>query len=171
MFNNRSSVIQRSNRRVEYSVTRTVIHFIAPFPPGVTQECLCPTLWKEVWWRPTAGWCRATRSCRSMARTSGRPRRRPWLHCSRYVYRTCCSEGSTVSEWHICFCWMTILGIICLVLQCCVGPIKMEVGRFKAGPFHSERRLSQCSQVMSFHMFKGALCNFFTGLQVNKDKK
>ncbi|XP_041840662.1 multiple PDZ domain protein-like isoform X5 [Melanotaenia boesemani] len=33
------------------------------------------------------------------------------------------------------------------LLKCCVGPIKMEVGRFKAGPFHSERRLSQSSQV------------------------
>ncbi|KAM3591253.1 uncharacterized protein V6R79_025536 [Siganus canaliculatus] len=32
------------------------------------------------------------------------------------------------------------------LLKCCVGPIKMEVGRFKAGPFHSERRLSQSSQ-------------------------
>uniref|UniRef100_A0A671WUJ1 Multiple PDZ domain protein n=1 Tax=Sparus aurata TaxID=8175 RepID=A0A671WUJ1_SPAAU len=31
------------------------------------------------------------------------------------------------------------------LLKCCVGPIKMEVGRFKAGPFHSERRLSQSS--------------------------
>ncbi|KAJ0006541.1 hypothetical protein NQD34_013814 [Periophthalmus magnuspinnatus] len=29
---------------------------------------------------------------------------------------------------------------------CCVGTLKMEVGRFKAGPFHSERRLSQTSQ-------------------------
>lgn len=44
--------------------------------------------------------------------------------------------------------WMTALNIMCLVLQCCVGPIKMEVGRFKAGPFHSERRLSQSSQVI-----------------------
>ncbi|XP_068163725.1 multiple PDZ domain protein isoform X3 [Antennarius striatus] len=32
------------------------------------------------------------------------------------------------------------------LLKCCVGPINMEVGRFKAGPFHSERRLSQTSQ-------------------------
>uniref|UniRef100_A0A8C4IJ28 Multiple PDZ domain protein n=1 Tax=Dicentrarchus labrax TaxID=13489 RepID=A0A8C4IJ28_DICLA len=34
------------------------------------------------------------------------------------------------------------------LLKCCVGPITMEVGRFKAGPFHSERRLSQSSQVI-----------------------
>ncbi|XP_042367906.1 multiple PDZ domain protein isoform X2 [Plectropomus leopardus] len=36
---------------------------------------------------------------------------------------------------------------VAALLKCCVGPIKMEVGRFKAGPFHSERRLSQCSQI------------------------
>uniref|UniRef100_A0A672GTG0 Multiple PDZ domain crumbs cell polarity complex component n=1 Tax=Salarias fasciatus TaxID=181472 RepID=A0A672GTG0_SALFA len=37
---------------------------------------------------------------------------------------------------------------VAALLKCCVGPIKMEVGRFKAGPFHSERRLSQSSQVI-----------------------
>uniref|UniRef100_A0A3Q1J1R3 Multiple PDZ domain crumbs cell polarity complex component n=1 Tax=Anabas testudineus TaxID=64144 RepID=A0A3Q1J1R3_ANATE len=37
---------------------------------------------------------------------------------------------------------------VAALLKCCMGPIKMEVGRFKAGPFHSERRLSQSSQVM-----------------------
>uniref|UniRef100_A0A673CUB0 Multiple PDZ domain protein n=1 Tax=Sphaeramia orbicularis TaxID=375764 RepID=A0A673CUB0_9TELE len=36
---------------------------------------------------------------------------------------------------------------VAALLKCCVGPINMEVGRFKAGPFHSERRLSQSSQV------------------------
>uniref|UniRef100_A0A8C9ZXK9 Multiple PDZ domain crumbs cell polarity complex component n=1 Tax=Sander lucioperca TaxID=283035 RepID=A0A8C9ZXK9_SANLU len=36
---------------------------------------------------------------------------------------------------------------VAALLKCCVGPIIMEVGRFKAGPFHSERRLSQCSQM------------------------
>nr|XP_015802438.2 multiple PDZ domain protein isoform X1 [Nothobranchius furzeri] len=36
---------------------------------------------------------------------------------------------------------------VAALLKCCVGPIKIEVGRFKAGPFHSERRLSQSSQV------------------------
>ncbi|KAM6909367.1 multiple PDZ domain protein [Xenentodon cancila] len=35
---------------------------------------------------------------------------------------------------------------VAALLKCCVGPIKMEVGRFKAGPFHSERRMSQSSQ-------------------------
>lgn len=34
-----------------------------------------------------------------------------------------------------------------LVWQRCVGPITLEVGRFKAGPFHSERRFSESSQV------------------------
>ncbi|XP_035769455.1 multiple PDZ domain protein [Neolamprologus brichardi] len=36
---------------------------------------------------------------------------------------------------------------VAALLKCCVGSIKMEVGRFKAGPFHSERRLSQSSQM------------------------
>ncbi|KAM3857849.1 multiple PDZ domain protein [Diretmus argenteus] len=36
---------------------------------------------------------------------------------------------------------------VAALLKCCVGPIMMEVGRFKAGPFHSERRLSQSSQM------------------------
>ncbi|XP_034532120.1 multiple PDZ domain protein isoform X4 [Notolabrus celidotus] len=34
---------------------------------------------------------------------------------------------------------------VAALLKCCVGPIKMEIGRFKAGPFHSERRMSQNS--------------------------
>uniref|UniRef100_A0A3Q1G9H0 Multiple PDZ domain crumbs cell polarity complex component n=1 Tax=Acanthochromis polyacanthus TaxID=80966 RepID=A0A3Q1G9H0_9TELE len=37
---------------------------------------------------------------------------------------------------------------VAALLKCCVGPIKMEVGRFKAGPFHSERRMSQSSQTL-----------------------
>ncbi|XP_034019902.1 multiple PDZ domain protein isoform X2 [Thalassophryne amazonica] len=36
---------------------------------------------------------------------------------------------------------------VAALLKCCIGPIRMEVGRFKAGPFHSERRLSQSSQM------------------------
>uniref|UniRef100_A0A8C7RK86 Multiple PDZ domain crumbs cell polarity complex component n=1 Tax=Oncorhynchus mykiss TaxID=8022 RepID=A0A8C7RK86_ONCMY len=36
---------------------------------------------------------------------------------------------------------------VAALLKCGVGPIVMEVGRFKAGPFHSERRFSQSSQV------------------------
>uniref|UniRef100_A0A6Q2YSM7 Multiple PDZ domain crumbs cell polarity complex component n=1 Tax=Esox lucius TaxID=8010 RepID=A0A6Q2YSM7_ESOLU len=36
---------------------------------------------------------------------------------------------------------------VAALLKCSVGPIVMEVGRFKAGPFHSERRFSQSSQM------------------------
>uniref|UniRef100_A0AAY4AKB3 Multiple PDZ domain crumbs cell polarity complex component n=1 Tax=Denticeps clupeoides TaxID=299321 RepID=A0AAY4AKB3_9TELE len=36
---------------------------------------------------------------------------------------------------------------VAALLKCCVGSIILEVGRFNAGPFHSERRLSQSSQV------------------------
>ncbi|KAI4900868.1 hypothetical protein NFI96_019633, partial [Prochilodus magdalenae] len=36
---------------------------------------------------------------------------------------------------------------VAALLKSCVGPIKLEVGRFKAGPFHSERRMSQGSQM------------------------
>ncbi|XP_052456856.1 multiple PDZ domain protein isoform X6 [Carassius gibelio] len=35
---------------------------------------------------------------------------------------------------------------VAALLKSCAGPIRLEVGRFKAGPFHSERRLSQSSQ-------------------------
>ncbi|XP_057711139.1 multiple PDZ domain protein [Corythoichthys intestinalis] len=35
---------------------------------------------------------------------------------------------------------------VAALLKCCVGSLKMDVGRFKAGPFHSQRRLSQSSQ-------------------------
>ncbi|XP_043100412.1 multiple PDZ domain protein isoform X3 [Puntigrus tetrazona] len=36
---------------------------------------------------------------------------------------------------------------VAALLKSCAGPISLEVGRFKAGPFHSERRLSQSSQI------------------------
>uniref|UniRef100_A0A9J8B409 Multiple PDZ domain protein n=1 Tax=Cyprinus carpio carpio TaxID=630221 RepID=A0A9J8B409_CYPCA len=36
---------------------------------------------------------------------------------------------------------------VAALLKSCAGPIRLEVGRFKAGPFHSERRLSQSSQM------------------------
>ncbi|KAJ8269755.1 hypothetical protein COCON_G00123620, partial [Conger conger] len=35
---------------------------------------------------------------------------------------------------------------VAALLKCCPGPITLEVGRFKSGPFHSERRLSHSSQ-------------------------
>ncbi|KAL6466625.1 hypothetical protein MHYP_G00244290 [Metynnis hypsauchen] len=51
---------------------------------------------------------------------------------------------------------------VAALLKCCVGPVKVEVGRFKAGPFHSERRMSQGSQ-----MSEGGSCKIthqtFTG--------
>ncbi|XP_031647891.1 multiple PDZ domain protein-like isoform X6 [Oncorhynchus kisutch] len=42
---------------------------------------------------------------------------------------------------------------VAALLKCGVGPIVMEVGRFKAGPFHSERRFSQSSQVCCHFVF------------------
>uniref|UniRef100_A0A8C4XA42 Multiple PDZ domain protein n=1 Tax=Erpetoichthys calabaricus TaxID=27687 RepID=A0A8C4XA42_ERPCA len=36
---------------------------------------------------------------------------------------------------------------VAALLKCCSGAIRLEVGRFKAGPFHSERRSSRSSQV------------------------
>ncbi|XP_028660975.2 multiple PDZ domain protein isoform X2 [Erpetoichthys calabaricus] len=35
---------------------------------------------------------------------------------------------------------------VAALLKCCSGAIRLEVGRFKAGPFHSERRSSRSSQ-------------------------
>ncbi|XP_039613936.1 multiple PDZ domain protein-like [Polypterus senegalus] len=35
---------------------------------------------------------------------------------------------------------------VAALLKCCSGAIQLEVGRFKAGPFHSERRSSRSSQ-------------------------
>ncbi|XP_045921845.1 multiple PDZ domain protein-like isoform X4 [Micropterus dolomieu] len=58
------------------------------------------------------------------------------------------------------------------LLKCCVGPIKMEVGRFKAGPFHSERRLSQSSQVSETGSSKVASqsCSDYGNLPDDPDK-
>ncbi|NXC70632.1 MPDZ protein, partial [Anhinga anhinga] len=36
---------------------------------------------------------------------------------------------------------------VAALLKCSLGTVRLEVGRIKAGPFHSERRLSQSSQV------------------------
>ncbi|KAM9827628.1 multiple PDZ domain protein [Neosynchiropus ocellatus] len=44
---------------------------------------------------------------------------------------------------------------VAALLKCCFGTIKMEVGRFKAGPFHSERRLSQTSQTSETDSSRG----------------
>lgn len=90
--------------------------FLSTVRPGMTRECLCPTLWKEVWLTLMADSCRATRSCQSMVRMSGRLHRKLWLHYSRYIYRTG-PQKDILSEWHNCFKlpWMTILKITYLV--------------------------------------------------------
>ncbi|XP_047671663.1 multiple PDZ domain protein isoform X5 [Tachysurus fulvidraco] len=49
---------------------------------------------------------------------------------------------------------------VAALLKCCVGPIKLEVGRFKAGPFHSERRLSQDSQLSDGESCKASQLSF-----------
>lgn len=42
-----------------------------------------------------------------------------------------------------------------LLPQCSLGTVTLEVGRIKAGPFHSERRPSQSSQVGSSEIHLG----------------
>uniref|UniRef100_A0A4W6EBV0 Multiple PDZ domain crumbs cell polarity complex component n=1 Tax=Lates calcarifer TaxID=8187 RepID=A0A4W6EBV0_LATCA len=68
---------------------------------------------------------------------------------------------------------------VAALLKCCVGPIKMEVGRFKAGPFHSERRLSQSSQVI-YHssrrktfnsLFQKSVCFYFLSAPEHQDTR
>ncbi|XP_046698509.1 multiple PDZ domain protein isoform X4 [Silurus meridionalis] len=49
---------------------------------------------------------------------------------------------------------------VAALLKCCVGPITLEVARFKAGPFHSERRLSQGSQISEGGSFKASQLSF-----------
>uniref|UniRef100_A0A2K6MPR4 Multiple PDZ domain protein n=1 Tax=Rhinopithecus bieti TaxID=61621 RepID=A0A2K6MPR4_RHIBE len=41
---------------------------------------------------------------------------------------------------------------VAALLKCSLGTVTLEVGRIKAGPFHSERRPSQSSQVGSFFL-------------------
>uniref|UniRef100_A0A3Q3FL28 PDZ domain-containing protein n=1 Tax=Labrus bergylta TaxID=56723 RepID=A0A3Q3FL28_9LABR len=55
---------------------------------------------------------------------------------------------------------------VAALLKCCDGPIKMEVGRFKAGPFHSERRLSQNSS----SKVASQLCSDSGNLPADADK-
>lgn len=47
------------------------------------------------------------------------------------------------------------ISINLLLPQCSLGTVTLEVGRIKAGPFHSERRPSQSSQVGSSGMHLG----------------
>ncbi|KAA8582458.1 hypothetical protein FQN60_006129, partial [Etheostoma spectabile] len=62
---------------------------------------------------------------------------------------------------------------VATLLKCCVGPLVMEVGRFKAGPFHSERRLSQCSQMSETGSTKVASqsCSDFGNIPSDSDKR
>ncbi|KAF7666688.1 hypothetical protein LDENG_00096410 [Lucifuga dentata] len=62
---------------------------------------------------------------------------------------------------------------VAALLKCCVGPIKMEVGRFKAGPFHSERRLSESSQVSEPSSSKAAShsCSDDANLHADDDEQ
>uniref|UniRef100_A0A8D2N0K1 Multiple PDZ domain protein n=1 Tax=Zonotrichia albicollis TaxID=44394 RepID=A0A8D2N0K1_ZONAL len=39
---------------------------------------------------------------------------------------------------------------VAALLKCSLGTVRLEVGRIKAGPFHSERRTSQSSQVCNY---------------------
>ncbi|XP_041636091.1 multiple PDZ domain protein isoform X4 [Cheilinus undulatus] len=59
---------------------------------------------------------------------------------------------------------------VAALLKCCVGPLKMEIGRFKAGPFHSERRLSQNSLMSDLGTSKLAsyLCSDSGNLSADK---
>uniref|UniRef100_A0A8C7UVP2 Multiple PDZ domain crumbs cell polarity complex component n=1 Tax=Oncorhynchus mykiss TaxID=8022 RepID=A0A8C7UVP2_ONCMY len=59
--------------------------------------------------------------------------------------------------------------LVAELLKCGVGPIVMEVGRFKAGPFHSERRFSQNSQVSSCKVTPHSLSASSGSLQVDCD--
>ncbi|XP_015201288.1 multiple PDZ domain protein isoform X4 [Lepisosteus oculatus] len=47
---------------------------------------------------------------------------------------------------------------VAALLKCCIGTITLEVGRYKAGPFHSERRLSHSSQVSETGSFGASSC-------------
>uniref|UniRef100_A0A8B9J3F8 Multiple PDZ domain protein n=1 Tax=Amazona collaria TaxID=241587 RepID=A0A8B9J3F8_9PSIT len=47
---------------------------------------------------------------------------------------------------------------VAALLKCSLGMVRLEVGRIKAGPFHSERRTSQSSQVfLTFFFFFNSL--------------
>ncbi|XP_051992312.1 LOW QUALITY PROTEIN: multiple PDZ domain protein-like [Xyrauchen texanus] len=54
---------------------------------------------------------------------------------------------------------------VAALLKSHAGPIIMEVGRFKAGPFHSERRLSQTSQISETCSGKVTPCPSTAALQ------
>ncbi|XP_043917171.1 multiple PDZ domain protein isoform X3 [Protopterus annectens] len=49
---------------------------------------------------------------------------------------------------------------VAALLKCSQGAVTLEVGRLKAGPFHSERRTSQSSQVSEGNEVTGSLTSF-----------
>uniref|UniRef100_A0A8V5HD78 Multiple PDZ domain protein n=1 Tax=Melopsittacus undulatus TaxID=13146 RepID=A0A8V5HD78_MELUD len=50
---------------------------------------------------------------------------------------------------------------VAALLKCSLGMVRLEVGRIKAGPFHSERRTSQSSQVCNCSVWKKQHFNLF----------
>ncbi|KAM9449687.1 multiple PDZ domain protein isoform 3-T3 [Clarias gariepinus] len=58
---------------------------------------------------------------------------------------------------------------VAALLKCCVGPIQLEVGRFKAGPFHSERRPSQGSQLSEGGSCKASQLSFTGSARSQED--
>uniref|UniRef100_A0A8C2T3T5 Multiple PDZ domain protein n=1 Tax=Coturnix japonica TaxID=93934 RepID=A0A8C2T3T5_COTJA len=52
---------------------------------------------------------------------------------------------------------------VAALLKCSLGTVRLEVGRIKAGPFHSERRTSQSSQVCNYENTYGSLSSFSIG--------
>ncbi|KAL1270505.1 hypothetical protein QQF64_029521, partial [Cirrhinus molitorella] len=59
---------------------------------------------------------------------------------------------------------------VAALLKSCAGPIRLDVGRFKAGPFHSERRLSQSSQISETGSGKVTPHSSFAALQGDAEK-
>uniref|UniRef100_A0A8C4U933 Multiple PDZ domain crumbs cell polarity complex component n=1 Tax=Falco tinnunculus TaxID=100819 RepID=A0A8C4U933_FALTI len=65
---------------------------------------------------------------------------------------------------------------VAALLKCSLGMVRLEVGRIKAGPFHSERRTSQSSQVGSLSSFSFPVSGssapevFESGLKKNTSK-
>ncbi|XP_073691685.1 multiple PDZ domain protein isoform X2 [Garra rufa] len=59
---------------------------------------------------------------------------------------------------------------VAALLKNCAGPIRLDVGRFKAGPFHSERRLSQSSQISEAGSGKVTPHSSFAALQEDAEK-
>ncbi|XP_035161611.1 multiple PDZ domain protein isoform X24 [Callithrix jacchus] len=63
--------------------------------------------------------------------------------------------------------------VVAALLKCSLGTVTLEVGRIKAGPFHSERRPSQSSQVSegSLSSFTFPLCGSSTSESLESSSK